>query len=361
MMNMMRTVYNFSAGPAMLPDVVLERLQVGIKDYYHGMSILEISHRSQPFETLAAQAETDLRDLLQIPDSFAVLFMHGGGRGQFSAVPLNLLGHKNQADYIVTGLWSLEAAKEAKRYAKVNIVTNAESTGYQTIPDQSEWVLNPESAYLYYADNETIQGIEFPSPPVVSVPLVSDMTSNLLTRPVDWSRFGCVFAATQKNLGIAGLTVAIVRRDLLNQVRPETPAILNYTSMTESHSLYNTPPVFSWYVTSLMLSWLKEIGGIETLQARCEANSQKLYDLIDASDFYQNSVDKAFRSRINIPFQIANSDLEQKLLSEAEKNNIWFIKGHKNAGGFRVSLYAGMPAAGVDALIAFLNDFERNV
>ncbi|MFO1257219.1 MAG: 3-phosphoserine/phosphohydroxythreonine transaminase [Gammaproteobacteria bacterium] len=357
---MIRTVYNFSAGPAMLPDVVLERLQAGIKDFYHGMSILEISHRSEPFEALAAQAEIDLREVLKIPDSFEVLFMHGGGRGQFSAVPLNLLGDKNQADYIVTGLWSKEAAKEAKRYTEVNIVADAASTGYQAIPHSSEWLLNPESAYLYYADNETVQGIEFPSPPVVSVPLVSDMTSNLLTRRLDWSRFGCVFAATQKNLGIAGLTVAIVRRDLLNQDRPETPAILNYSVMAESRSLYNTPPVFSWYVTSLMLSWLKEIGGIETLQVRCEANAKKLYDLIDASDFYQNSVDKAFRSRINIPFQVADLDLEQKLLSEAEKNNIWFIKGHKNVGGFRISLYAGMPAAGVDALIAFLKAFERN-
>lgn len=357
---MNRTVYNFSAGPAMLPDVVLERLQAGIQDYYHGMSILEISHRSKPFEALAAQAETDLRDLLQIPDSFAVLFMHGGGRGQFSAVPLNLLGNRNQADYIVTGLWSKEAAKEAKRYASVNVVTDAESTKYQAIPKSSEWALSSESAYLYYADNETIQGIEFPAPPTVSVPLVSDMTSNLLTRSIDWPRFGCVFAATQKNIGIAGLTVAIVRRDLLNQARPETPSILNFTTMAESRSLYNTPPVFSWYVTSLMLSWLKEIGGIETLQARCEANSQRLYDLIDASDFYKNAVDKAFRSRINIPFQIANPDLEQKLLSEAEKNNIWFINGHKNVGGFRISLYAGMPTAGVDALVTFLKAFERN-
>jgi phosphoserine aminotransferase len=358
---MTRTVYNFSAGPAMLPDVVLERLQLGIQDFYQGMSILEMSHRSKPFEAIAAQSELDLRALLAIPDNFAVLFMHGGGRGQFSAVPLNLMGTAKHADYILTGLWSREAAREASRYADVNIVADAKAKDNLMIPEQSEWNLNPESAYFYYTDNETIEGIEFSEPPDVSVPLVSDMTSNLLTRPIEWSRYGCVFAATQKNVGIAGLTIAIVRKDLLNQFKNETPSILNYSLMTEGKSLCNTPSVFSWYVTSLMLTWFREQGGVLPFQKKCADNSKKIYDLIDASDFYQNGIDVRFRSRINVPFTISDPSLEQKLLNDAEKNNIWFINGHKTAGGFRASLYAGMPTRGVDTLVDFLRHFERTV
>lgn len=359
-MNKAQTLYNFGAGPACLPPSVLAQIRDDIPDWYEGMSIMEISHRLPVVVTLTEQIEAKLRSLLAIPEEFAVLFMHGGARTQFSAVPMNLLAGAKTADYLVTGHWSRLALTDARPYCAAHCIATSEPEHFTVIPERTAWVVQADAPYLHYTDNETIQGVEFPEfPEVEGKWLVSDMTSNILSKPIDFSRFGLIYASAQKNLGIAGITVVIVRKSLLGKAHSFTPPTLNYSLLEESHSMLNTPPVFSWYVLGLMLEWTQKQGGIQAIAQLATAKAQQLYDYIDASDFYHNPVVKTARSRINIPFRLPSEALENTFLSEAEKIGLKQLKGHKVVGGCRASLYNAMPLAGVQTLVEFMRDFAK--
>ncbi len=360
---MMKTnsIYNFGAGPACLPQTVLAQIKDDIPDWHEGMSVMELSHRLPVFMELTQSIEADLRALLSIPDDFAVLFMHGGARTQFSAVPLNLLAGAKTADYLVTGVWSDMAYKEAQKYADVHCVASSENNQFSQIPVTEEWSFTETSPYLHYTDNETIQGVEFQyTPKCKGKWLVSDMTSNILTKPIDFDLYGAVYASAQKNLGIAGITVVIVRKELLGNAHPFTPSMLDYKLYHESQSLYNTPPMFCWYVLGLMLKWLQTVGDINTLAKLCEQKSALIYNVIDNSDFYNSPVFKANRSRINIPFTMPSTELESLFLQEAKKQGLMQLKGHKLIGGCRASLYNAMPLEGVTALRDFMQTFEKS-
>jgi phosphoserine aminotransferase len=357
---MSRSTFNFGAGPGALPEPVLERVRDQFLDLDRGMSILEISHRSEAFAAIAARAEADLRRLLGIPDEYHVLFLQGGATLQFSAVPLNLASPEDRADHIVTGAWSKKAAVEAARHCKVTIAADGSESGYRTVPPPAVWDLDPAAAYVAYAGNETIHGIELHAiPDSGSVPLVADMSSTILSRPIDVSRFGAIYFGAQKNLGPAGLTVVIVRGDLLDRARPGIPALLDWSQMARSGSLLNTPPTFAWYVAGLVLSWIDSEGGLAAMEVRSRSKKQRLYDAIDQSSLYRNDVDPAYRSWTNVPFRLTAPELEPRFLSEAESVGLLNLKGHRDVGGIRASLYNAMPEAGVDALIDFMDAFER--
>jgi phosphoserine aminotransferase len=357
----MSRIYNFSAGPATLPEEVLSQIKEELFDWEGmGMSVMEISHRSAQFEQMTKNVEADLRELLSIPTNYKILFLQGGGRSQFSMVPLNLLGDKTTADYLETGVWSKLALSEAERYCKVNVVASNAAQGYTSIPSQSEWKLNPEAAYLHYADNETINGLEFPqTPSVSSVPLVCDMSSNMLSRRFNISDFALIYASAQKNLGIAGITLVIVKEEMLGKALPITPTMFNYKIHADAHSFYNTPPTFAWYVTGLIFQWLKRQGGLAAIEKINHQKAHKLYTFIDSTDFYNNPVDPRYRSRMNVIFNLADESLNESFLKEAKKAGFSGLKGHKALGGMRASIYNAMPASGVDALIDFMKDFER--
>lgn len=358
----MSRVFNFSAGPATLPIEVLEQAQAELLDWNDsGMSVMEQSHRAKDFEKLAAESENDLRDLLKIPNNYKVLFVQGGGRGQFAMVPMNMLRNKKTADYMLTGVWSAAAAEEAKRYCQLGIVADSKSTHYTTIPERNAWHVNPDAAYFHYADNETMNGVEFPDAPEVGhVPLVSDMSSNMLSRPFDINKFALIYAGAQKNIGPAGLTIVIVREDYLGQALPITPTIFDYKIQADNGSLYQTPPTFAWYLSGLVFKWLKQRGGVEKIAEINQRKADKLYHCIDESGgFYTCSVDKAYRSRMNIIFNLCNESLDEKFVQEAKLNNLAQLKGHKLVGGMRASLYNALPEAGVNALVAFMNEFKR--
>lgn len=357
----MTRVYNFSPGPAMLPEPVLRQAQAELLDWRGtGMSVMEMSHRGDAFRSIATCAEANLRELLGIPDIYRVLFLQGGATGQFSAVPLNLLVDGKRADYVDTGQWSKKAIQEARRYAEVNVVASAQASGYRSIPSQSEWRLDSQASYLHYTPNETIGGVEFHwIPEVGEVPLVVDMSSTLLSRPIDVERFGVIYAGAQKNIGPAGLTVVIVRDDLLDRADPRTPSVLNYKLQADAGSLYNTPPAFGWYLAGLVFDWIKAQGGLATLAERNQRKAQRLYALIDGSDFYHNPVDLACRSWMNVPFTLAESGLEETFLARAEEAGLVALKGHRSVGGMRASLYNAMPEEGVVALVEFMKDFEE--
>lgn len=345
----------------MLPASVKSQIHEGIESFSHGISILELGHRSSAFERMAHETEMCLRTLLNIPEEFAVLFMHGGGRGQFNAIPLNLLKENQSADYLITGHWSKQAAIEAKRFGRIRYVTTCPDkfTSIKSIPLAESWNVNPEASYFHYVDNETIEGIEFEKPPQVESPLISDMTSNLLTKPIDWTRYHAVYAATQKNLGIAGMTIVIVRRALLDYCHDKTPTILNYALINETRSLANTPPVFCWYVTYLVLKWALEQGGVSMLNRQAHAHSKMFYQFLDESHLFYNDIDKTCRSRLNIPFHLNKPELTSRLIQALEQEGLNSLKGHKVLGGLRASFYIGMPVLGVKTLIEFLKDFER--
>ncbi|MDM8545353.1 3-phosphoserine/phosphohydroxythreonine transaminase [Candidatus Venteria ishoeyi] len=357
----MSRAYNFSAGPAMVPEAVLQQAQEELLDWQgSGMSVMEMSHRGKEYMSIATQAEADLRELMAIPENYKVLFLQGGASSQFAMVPLNLLGDKKTADYFNTGQWSKKAIAEAKRYCDVNLVASSEAENFCTIPDTANWNLNADAAYVHYTPNETIGGLEFQEiPEVGDVPLVADFSSTILSRPLDVSRYGIIYAGTQKNIGPAGMAVVIVREDLLGNAGDSTPAMFNYATHAKADSMYNTPPTYTWYFAGLVFKWLKQQGGLEAMAKINQGKAQALYNAIDTSDFYANPVDPRYRSWMNIPFTLADDGLNDTFLSEAKAANLVTLKGHRSVGGMRASIYNAMPEAGVQALIAFMKDFEQ--
>ena len=357
----MNRIYNFSAGPAMLPDEVLQRAQHDMLDWNgSGMSVMEMSHRGKEFMSIAAKAEADLRKLMSIPDNYKVLFLQGGASSQFAMVPINLLGDKASADYALTGQWSKKAIAEAKRYCSVNVIADTSASKFTTAPTQADLVLGSDPAYVHYTPNETIVGVEFGYiPETGDVPLVADMSSTILSRPVDVSRYGVIYAGAQKNIGPAGLTIVIIRDDLIGKARETMPAMFDYKIHADNDSMYNTPPTYSWYLAGLVFEWALAQGGLTALAEINRRKAEKLYAEIDGSDFYTNPVNVSCRSWMNVPFILANADLDAAFLEQAAAHNLKTLKGHRSVGGMRASIYNAMPEAGVDALIEFMADFEK--
>ncbi len=357
----MSRAFNFCAGPATLPEAVLKQARDEMLDWRGtGMSVMEMSHRSDDFISIAETAEKDLRELAGVSDDYAVLFMQGGASSQFATIPLNLLGDKASADYVNTGIWSKKAIAEAKRYGGVNVVASSEDSGFTTIPDQSAWNTHADAAYLHYTPNETIGGLEYDFvPDSGSVPLVADMSSTMLSRPVDVSRFGLIYAGAQKNIGPSGLVVVIIRKDLLGKARKETPTMMNYQVMAENGSMYNTPSTYSWYLAGLVFQWLKEQGGVTAMGEINARKARKLYDFIDTNDFYANPIDPRFRSWMNVPFTLADDALNGAFLNGADARGLLNLQGHRSVGGMRASIYNAMPEAGVDALIQYMTEFAK--
>ena len=357
----MADIYNFSAGPAVLPHPVLVRARDELLDWQgSGMSVMEMSHRGKEFVSIAAQAEADLRGLMGISSDYHVLFLQGGATSQFAMVPMNLLRGREQADYVNTGAWSKKAIGEAKRYCTVNVAASSESTKFTTIPPRDGWKLDPSAAYVHYTPNETIGGVEFDWIPATGeVPLVADMSSTILSRPTDVSRFGLIYAGAQKNIGPAGLTVVIVRKDLVGETLAGTPSMFDYQQHADNGSMLNTPPTYGWYLAGLVFQWLKEQGGLEAMALINQRKAGKLYEAIDASDFYQCPVDVECRSRMNVPFTLADASLDADFLAGAKAAGLLSLKGHRSVGGMRASIYNAMPEAGVAALVDFMKEFER--
>ncbi|HWG77635.1 MAG TPA: 3-phosphoserine/phosphohydroxythreonine transaminase [Steroidobacteraceae bacterium] len=353
-------VFNFAPGPATLPLPVLEQAQAELTDWRgSGMSVMEISHRSKAFLAVAAEAEADLRELMAIPSNYKVLFLQGGAAGQFAAVPMNLTASDSVVDYVNTGSWSKKALGEAHHYCRVNVAADAAESRYNTVPPQSEWRVSSGAAYLHYTPNETIGGVEYSFIPKSDVPLVADMSSTILSRPLDVSRFGLIYAGAQKNIGPSGLVIVIVREDLLGHPRADTPLVWNYTGMAADGSMSNTPPTFAWYIAGLTFKWLKREGGLAAMAERNRAKAQLLYRVIDESGFYRNPVEKSSRSWMNVPFILPNDQLDKVFLSESAAAGLTNLAGHRSVGGMRASLYNAMPLEGVQALTEFMRDFAR--
>jgi phosphoserine aminotransferase len=356
----MTRCYNFCAGPASLPESVLEIARDDMLNWHgKGLSLMEMSHRSPEVMGVAQHAEATLRKLLGISDDYAVLFLQGGASTQFSAVPLNLLGDKGRADYVNTGEWSKKAIAEAQRYGEVNVVATAKETNFSTIPPQAAWRLGADAAYLHYVANETIGGVEFFWTPRADAPLVVDMSSTILSRPIRVADYGVIYAGAQKNIGPAGLTLVIVRRDLLGRAHALCPAMLNWQIAADNDSMYNTPPTFALYLADLVFDWLVGQGGLDAMEKVNRRKAQKLYSAIDNSDFYSNPVEPASRSLMNVPFILADEKLDKPFLKESEAAGLLNLKGHRSVGGMRASLYNAVSEAAVDALIAFMQDFEQ--
>ncbi len=357
----MSRVFNFSAGPAMLPESVLQQAQSEMLDWQgSGMSVMEMSHRGKEFMSIAEQAEADLRQLLGVPDNYKVMFLQGGASSQFAMVPMNLTRNNRKVDYINTGSWSKKAIGEAKRYADVNVAASTEEGKFTTTPAQSELNLSGDAAYVHYTPNETIQGVEFPYVPETGdVPLVADFSSTILSRPIDVSSYGIIYAGAQKNIGPAGLTLVIVREDLIGEAIDGTPVMFQYATHSDNGSMYNTPPTYGWYLAGLVFKWLLDTGGLEGMAEINQRKAQALYDVIDASDFYANPVAVESRSWMNVPFTLADPELDAKFLQEAGAAGLTTLKGHRSVGGMRASIYNAMPEAGVQALIEFMREFER--
>jgi phosphoserine aminotransferase len=351
--------YNFSPGPAMLPLEVLQQAREELLDWNgSGMSVMEISHRGAAFTRIAAEAEEDLRELLAVPRSYKVLFMQGGASAQFAVAPLNLTTAASTADYINTGHWSKKAIAEAKRYCKVQVAGDA-GGAYLRVPPQSELELNPHAAYVHYTPNETIGGVEFDYVPQSGgVPLVADMSSNILSRPIDVSQYGLIYAGAQKNIGPSGLTVVIVHQDLIGRARPETPSLFDYKTVSDDHSMQNTPPTFAWYMAGLVFKWLKRNGGVAAMAECNRVKAQLLYAAIDGSSLYRNAVQVDSRSRMNVTFTLKKPPLDAIFIEQAAAAGLANLMGHRLLGGMRASLYNAMPLAGVEALIGFMREFE---
>lgn len=359
----MTRLFNFCAGPAALPTPVLEKAQSEILDWQaKGLSVMEMSHRSKEYVSIAQKAEADLRELMAIPDNYKVLFMQGGASSQFAMIPMNLLRGKNTADYINTGQWSKKAIAEAKRYCDVNVAATTESNGFASAPEMSELKLNPDAAYVHYTPNETIGGVEFDYiPETGDVPLVADFSSSILSAEIDVNRFGLIYAGAQKNIGPAGLCIVIVREDLLGQALPETPTMFNYQVVADNASMYNTPPSYSWYLAGLVFTWLKDLGGVKVMAEINQRKAKKLYAYIDESGFYANPVVINNRSIMNVPFTLQDAALDKQFLAESEEAGLLNLAGHRSVGGMRASIYNAVPEKGVDALIEFMKGFaQRN-
>jgi phosphoserine aminotransferase len=356
----MSRVHNFSAGPAALPLEVLERAREEMLDYRgSGMSVMEMSHRSKEFIAIAEKAEADLIELLGVPDDYRVLFLQGGATLQFAMVPLNLLGDRGTADYVNTGAWSTKAIEEAGRFCKVNVVASSEARSFTDVPPSAEWRRSPDAAYLHICSNETIGGVQFHDFPASDVPLVADMSSDILSRPVDVSRFGLIYAGAQKNIGPAGLTVVIVRKDLIGKARAGTPSMLDYAVHAEAGSMSNTPPTYAWYLAGLVFEWMKGQGGLPAIAALNARKAGKLYGALDNSNFYSTPVAPGCRSLMNVPFTLPDAALDAVFLKGAEARGLTNLKGHRSVGGMRASLYNAVPEAAVDALVEYMQVFER--
>jgi len=354
-------VFNFAAGPATLPLEVLEQVRSEITDWRgSGSSVMEVSHRSKAFIEIAQTAESDLRELLGIAPHYRVLFLQGGASAQFAAIPLNLASNDAVVDYLDTGAWSKKALEEAGRYCRVNIAADEIASQYCTVPEAGALRLTPGAAYVHYTPNETIGGVEFPYiPDTAGVPLVADMSSTLLSRPFEVSRCALIYAGAQKNIGPAGLTVVVVRDELLGRARAQTPLVWNYAAIAEQGSLLNTPPTFAWYVAGLVFKWLRAGGGLAAMGERNRAKAQLLYGAIERSGFYRNPVARNCRSWMNVPFTLAQGELDRTFLTAAAAAGLTNLEGHRSVGGMRASLYNAMPLAGVEALTAFMQEFER--
>jgi phosphoserine aminotransferase len=357
----MSRVFNFSAGPAVLPEEVLEQARDEMLDWRgSGMSVMEMSHRGKEFESIIAAAEKDLRTLMAIPPNYRVLFLQGGASLQFSMVPGNLMGSRGRADYVHTGEWAKKAIAEARKFGQVNVAASAEDRNFSCVPAAATWRLDGQAAYVHITSNETIGGVEYHwLPDTGDVPLVADMSSHILSRPVDVARHGLIYAGAQKNIGPAGLTIVILREDLLGRAPAGTPAMLDYKVMADNGSMYNTPPTYAVYVAGLVFEWIKRLGGLEAMERRNREKAALLYDLIDASGFYSSPVEKPDRSLMNVPFRLADEVLDATFLEEAKGHGLIQLKGHRSVGGMRASIYNAMPLAGVQALVAFMRDFER--
>ena len=357
----MSRVFNFSAGPAALPLEVLEQIRRDLPDWQGtGMSVMEVSHRSKEFVALAERAEANVRALLGIPDNYSVLFPQGGATLQMSMAPLNLTGPGDTVDYVVTGSWGKKAAGEAGKFCNVNVVADAADKNFTYIPAESGWQRSDNAAYLHYTPNETIAGVEFHFVPGGDVPLVADMSSTILSRPIDVSRFGVIYAGAQKNIGPAGITLVIVRNDLLDRARPNNAHLMTWKSYADSGSMTNTPPTFAWYVADLVFDYLIKRGGLAAVAEVNERKAKKLYAAIDASDFYSNPVSKDARSWMNVPFILADASLDAKFLQESQAAGLTNLKGHRSVGGMRASIYNAVSEKAVDTLIEFMRTFEKS-
>lgn len=366
----MRKIYNFSAGPAVLPKEVLEQAREEMLDWHgSGMSVMEMSHRGKEFMSIADNAESALRELAHIPPNYKVLFLQGGASSQFAAVPMNLLGENTQADYVHTGQWSKKAAAEASQYASVHVAASSQHDGFNSVPVLEEWHISPGTAYVHYTPNETIGGVEFQWTPDLSavpgnhgdIPLVADMSSNFLSRLFDVSKFGLIYAGAQKNVGPAGLVIVIIREDLLNiPPLPGTPTMYRYKTHADNASMYNTPPTYAIYIMGLVMEWLKKQGGLAAIEQRNIAKAKLLYDLLDTSSFYHCPVNRADRSRMNIPFTLSDASLDEVFLKQAQTRGLLQLKGHRSVGGMRASIYNAMPLEGVQTLVTFMQEFEKN-
>jgi phosphoserine aminotransferase len=357
----MSRIYNFSAGPSQLPLEVLEIAQREMLDYHgSGMSVMEMSHRGDIFMQIAATMKQDLIDLMAIPSHYQVLFLQGGASAQFALIPQNLLNGNHKASYVNTGAWSTAAIKEAAKFCQVQLVASAEANGFTSIPEFKDWHIDTDSAYLHYTSNETIHGLEFSAlPDSAGLPLVCDVSSNILSRPFNINDYGLLYAGTQKNMGPAGVTVVIVREDLIGKAANDVAAVFDYAQQAKADSMLNTPASYNWYLLGLVLKWLKQQGGVAAIETHNIKKAAKLYAAIDQSSLYSNSVAKAYRSRMNVPFVLQDTTLDTEFVKLAEQNGLSSLKGHRLLGGMRASIYNAMPEAGVDALIDFMAEFER--
>ena len=356
----MTRVFNFSAGPAALPESVLRIAADEMLDWHgSGMSVMEMSHRGKEFIAIAAEAETLLRELLAVPSNYKVLFMQGGAIGENAIVPMNLLRGHDRADYIDTGEWSKKSIKEARRYCTVNVAASAEAGGYTSVPKQDSWRLDPNAAYVHICANETIGGVEYHwTPDTGQVPLVADMSSNILSRPVDVARYGLIYAGAQKNIGPAGLTIVIVRDDLIGRALPITPSAFDYQQQAANDSMLNTPPTYAIYIAGLVFRWIKAQGGLAGMEARNRAKAETLYGYLDSTDFYSSPVAPADRSLMNVPFKLRDPSLDAAFLKGAEARHMLQLKGHRSVGGMRASIYNAMPVEGVRTLVVYMKEFE---
>ena len=358
----MTEIYNFSAGPAVLPKEVLQQVQSELVEWHgSGMSVMEMSHRGKEFMGIAAEAEADLRELMGIPAHYKVLFLQGGASTQFSMIPMNLLRGKSSADYLNTGEWSKKSIKEAKKYCSVNVVASSEDKNFSYAPAQSAWKLNPDAAYMHYTSNETIGGVEmFWTPETGNVPLIADMSSHILSRPVEVEKFGLIYAGAQKNIGPAGLTIVIVRDDLIGETVAGTPTMMDYKTHADNESMYNTPPTFAMYVAGLVFKWIKAKGGLSAMEKINIDKASLLYDCLDASSLYSCPTALENRSRMNVPFTLKDAALDEAFLKGAKERGLLQLKGHRSVGGMRASIYNAMPIEGVRALVDYLQTFERS-
>ncbi|RBA25322.1 3-phosphoserine/phosphohydroxythreonine transaminase [Herminiimonas fonticola] len=360
----MKRVYNFSPGPAAIAQEVIQQAADEMTNWRGcGLSVMEMSHRGREFTEILATAKNDLRELMAIPDNYKILFMQGGAIAENAIIPLNLIGKKSQPatiDFVNTGHWSVKSIEEAHKYAKVNIAASSEDSGFNHVPARDTWMLTPDAAYVHICTNETIGGVEFDfTPDVGNVPLVADMSSNILSREIDVSKYAVIYAGAQKNIGPAGLTIVIVRDDMLGHALPICPSAFDWKMVDEHDSMFNTPPTYPIYIAGLTFQWMKRHGGVAAMEKNNIAKAKLIYDYLNSTDFYINKVPAANRSRMNVPFFLKDESLNGKFIAEAEQNDLVQLKGHSSAGGMRASIYNAMPIEGVQALVAFMKDFEK--